>query len=586
MLTFLAALAAAPLAPTDSDPTPVAAAADLLVSPAWLASRLKDPGVVVLHVARTKAEYDKGHIPGARFLPAQSLWTTAAPGVELPPVAHLDSVFESVGVSNRSRVILYGEAWSTPRAFLSLDYLGVGDQAALLDGGLAGWQAAGNALSTDAPAIARGKLDPKPRTDLVVDATWVAAHLNDGRVAFIDGRSPEEYAGTTDVERMPRYGHLPNARNLPWTATYSNGPAALDGIQSAFVDRNRLAALFTEAGAGGGRQIVTYCTVGLRASHLYFVARLLGHRPRIYDGSMRDWTPRAELPLVESPNPPKAPAKPAGPQLGIFVQPDWLHEHWGEPSLVVIHADRNRAAYDSAHIEGAKFVALSQYVTERDGLPTELPTPATLDSLLESLGVSDDSRLVLYGETLPVARLFFTLDYLGLGDRVVVLDGGLAAWRAGGHPVTTEATAARTGRLTVAPRSDLVVDANWVRQAVSQTDHVVLDARSAGEYTGTAPAEGLPRVGHVPGARHLDWTTLFSEGRLKNREALLGLFAAAGATPGKTVATYCRVGTRASALYLVARALGFPTRMYDGSMADWSKRADLPIVTGAEPGQP
>ncbi len=581
-LMVLTATSPKPVGPVPTGST----AADLLVSPAWLATRTRDPGVVVLHVARNRADYDKGHIPGARFLPAQSLWTTAPPGVELPSVAHLDSVFESVGVGNRSRVILYGEAWSTPRAFLSLDYLGVGDQAALLDGGLAAWQAAGHPVSTEAPTVARGRLDPKPRTDLVVDADWVAAHLDDPKVAFIDGRSPEEYAGTTDAERMPRYGHLPNARNLPWTETYSNGPAALEGIQSTFVDRNRLTTLFADAGAGNGRQIVTYCTVGLRASHLYFMARLLGHRPRIYDGSMRDWTPRASLPLIESPTPPKSPPPAASEPAGFFVEPEWLAQHRSDPAVVLIHADRNRASYDSAHIAGARFVALSQYVTERDGLPTELPPTATLDSLLEGLGVSDNSRLVLYGETLPVARLFFTLDYLGLADRVVVLNGGLTAWREGGRPVTTDVPAVVPGRLTITPRPDLVVDAAWVGRALNRADHVVLDARNAEEYAGTAPADGLPRVGHVPGARHLDWTTLFTNGRVKKREALEGLFTAAGATPGRTVVTYCRVGTRASALYLVARSLGFAARMYDGSMADWSKRTELPIATGPEPGQP
>ena len=98
----------------------------LLVSAKWLAANQHDTRVVVLHIARDQADYDKGHISGARFIPAPKLWTSAGPGVELPSVAYLDSLFESVGISSTSRIILYGEAWTTPRAFLALDYLGLG----------------------------------------------------------------------------------------------------------------------------------------------------------------------------------------------------------------------------------------------------------------------------------------------------------------------------------------------------------------------------------------------------------------------------------------------------------------------------
>ncbi len=109
---------------------------NLLVSADWLASHRSDGNLVLLHVAREKTDYDKGHLPGARFLPARSLWVSTPPGVELPPVGQIDSLFEALGVSDDSRIILYGDAWSTPRAFLSLDYIGLGDRAALLDGGI------------------------------------------------------------------------------------------------------------------------------------------------------------------------------------------------------------------------------------------------------------------------------------------------------------------------------------------------------------------------------------------------------------------------------------------------------------------
>ncbi len=565
---------------------------NLLVSAGWLAANARSPRVVVLHIARDQADYNQGHIPGARFIQAPKLWTTTGPGVELPTVAYLDSLFESVGVSTNSRVILYGEAWTTPRAFLALDYLGLGDQAAILDGGLAAWKALGQPVSTEAVTSAAGTIDPKPRGDMVVDAAWIEQHLNDPKVALVDGRSPEEYAGSVDVERLPRYGHIPGAKNLPWDQTYSDGAGALNGLQSNLVDAKRLAALMTAAGVTDAKQIVTYCTVGLRASHLYFIARLLGHHPKIYDGSIRDWSPRNELPLIGPP--PKAATPPPSEGLAYFVDPDWLHNRFMDHGLVVLHVDRNRAAYDSSHIEGARFVALSSFVTERNGIATELPSTATLDSLLEGLGIGPQSKILLYGDILAVSRLFFTLDYLGLAERTVVLNGGLAAWKAGGHPVSalgarhsalgTGRSALGGGGLGSVGRDDIVVTADWVRQSAGKPNVVVVDARKAEEYAGTAAEEGVARAGHIPGARNLDWASLFENGRVKDKATLTKMLEGIGVTGGKTIVTYCRVGTRAAALYLVARALGLPTKMYDGSMVEWSSRTDLPVATGPAAG--
>lgn len=552
---------------------------ELLVSADWLAKRGADANLIVFHVAREKADYDAGHIPGARFLPARSLWVTTGPGVELPSVAQIDSLFESLGVTHQSRIVLYGDAWTTPRAFLALDYIGLGDQAALLDGGMTAWTAAGRSVSKDLPpAPALGSITPKPRPDIIADADWVKARLNDPSVTFLDARTPAEYAGSTEVERLPRYGHIPGAKNLPWTETFTVPNVAADsGRSTVLVDTKRLTALLSQAGAADGKQIVTYCTVGLRASHMYFIARLLGHRPKIYDGSMRDWAAKPDLPLV-GPAP-----KPAGQQERRYsASPDWLHSNFERS--IVLHVDRNRASYDSAHVEGARFVPMSAFVVEKNGLPTELPPAAYLDSLLESVGIGDDGkRIVLYGDVLASARLFMTLDYLGLAERTALLDGGLKAWAAGGHPVTREVPSVTVASLTVTPTPERIVDADWVKSRLADPAVAMMDARNANEYAGTSPEEGMPRVGHIPGAHNLDWTTLFQDGKLKPTDQLTQLLNQAGATTGKTVVAYCRVGTRASALYYVARVLGFDVKLYDGSMIDWSRRAELPVATGAAP---
>ena len=266
------------------------------------------------------------------------------------------------------------------------------------------------------------------------------------------------------------------------------------------------------------------------------------------------------------------------PPPGPLVSADWLKRHRADSGLVILHPDRTRAGFDAGHIPGARFVATAQYMARLGDLLTELPPVAQLDSLFESLGVGDRGRIVIYGEILPATRLFFTLDYLGLGDRVSILNGGLESWtRAGG--VTTAEAGPAPGRasLTVRPQPDRLADAAYVNARRANPAALLLDARTQQEFDGTVQEEGVTRPGHIPGAVRLDWTELVSEGRFRDKGELRQLFAAAGAGPGKEIITYCRVGSRASALYFAARLLEYSVRLYDGSMNVWAARPELPV---------
>lgn len=263
---------------------------------------------------------------------------------------------------------------------------------------------------------------------------------------------------------------------------------------------------------------------------------------------------------------------------GPLVSADWLKRHRTDSGLVILNAERARAVFDSAHIPGARFVATSQFTTRRGDLITELPPIARLDSLLESLGVGDRGRIVIYGETIPATRLFFTLDYLGLGERVSLLDGGLESWSRAGGATTVEATPrpAHTS-LTPRPNPELLADAAYVNARRNDPGVLLLDARNQQEFDGTVLEEGVTRAGHIPGAVHLDWTELMSAGRFREKGDLRQLLIAAGATQAREIITYCRVGSRASVLYFAARLLGYSVRLYDGSMNDWASHAELPV---------
>ena len=273
----------------------------------------------------------------------------------------------------------------------------------------------------------------------------------------------------------------------------------------------------------------------------------------------------------------------AGAQAAKFDSPivstQWLAEHLNDPNVVVLHLATIRRDYTTGHIPGARFVWFNDVAPSNPDLNTELPSVAHLDSLFESLGVSDNSRIVIYGQTITpiVARVFMTLDYLGAGDRAALLDGGFAAWKGEGRPVSTETPKVARGRFTPHVQSDAVVNADFVKANIDKPGIRILDARTPNFYTGEGG--GGPRPGHVQSAQNIPFTMLTdSTGKMKDRATISGLFAAAGVQPNDRVVTYCHVGQQASLLFLAAKYVGIKPSLYDGSFEDWSSRDDTPIV--------
>lgn len=269
----------------------------LLVTPAWLAAHTNDPGLVILHVG--DRGFRDAHIPGARPIDPMTL---TAGDHDLAPPERLRDRLEALGIGGDSRVVLYGDPWHTGLVFWTLEYAGLMDRVAVLDGGLAAWRAAGRPVATGAaPAATRGTFTPRPRPEMLATADWIRARLDSRRVVVIDARTAAEYAGTAR-EPLPRTGHIPGARHLDWSTTFTRPTAAADSsVSSPLVSAARLAELFEAAGVSPGTEVVLYCTVGLRASHLYLVARYLGYTARVYDGSWSEWSRRADLPIATGP---------------------------------------------------------------------------------------------------------------------------------------------------------------------------------------------------------------------------------------------------------------------------------------------
>ncbi len=272
--------------------------------------------------------------------------------------------------------------------------------------------------------------------------------------------------------------------------------------------------------------------------------------------------------------------RPAMAQDSLVVSAEWLAARLAAPDLVVVEVAPSAERYREGHIPGARFISLGAIVTERDGIPNELAEVPALTATLEQAGISSTSRIVVYGDPLSAARLFFTLDYLGLGDRTSILDGGLVAWKRHGGTVTPEMPVVRAGHLTVALRPEVLVTGEWVRQHLSDSTVALIDARPPAEWSGQVPGAGITRPGHIPGAASFFWRLSLTPPEpalLKDRAVLSKLLARTGAGPGRTVVTYCRTGVQASWLYFVARTLGYSPRLYDGSYLEWSRMAEYPV---------
>ena len=278
-------------------------------------------------------------------------------------------------------------------------------------------------------------------------------------------------------------------------------------------------------------------------------------------------------------------AQSAGKFDAPVVSTQWLADNLNDPSVVVLHLSNIRRDYTAGHIPGARFLWVNDIAPSTPDLNTELPPVAKLDSLLESLGVSDNSRIVVYGPTVSpmVARVFMTLDYLGAGDRTAVLDGGFNAWKSEGRAVSTEAPKVARGKFSPRVRAEAVVDADFVKANIDKPGIRILDARTPDFYNGTVSgpmAGGYARQGHIQSALNIAFTTLTdSTGKLKDRSTIAAMFTSAGVQPSDRVVTYCHVGQQASLLLLAARYAGLQTSLYDGSYEDWSPRsADYPVV--------
>ncbi|MGW6055931.1 sulfurtransferase [Streptomyces sp. NPDC055189] len=257
----------------------------------WQLSMAKAAGAAAFD---GRAEYEKGHIPGAVFVDLDAdLAGRAGSGGRhpLPDVEHFGAVMRAAGVSGDRDVVVYdgGQGWAAARAWWLLRWTGH-PSVRVLDGGLAAW---GGPLETgDERPAAEGSFAPVPNSKDLLDADAAAALARSG--LLLDARAAERYRG--DVEPIDRVGgHIPGAVSAPTTENVT-----ADGTFRPAAD---LADRFNSLGASGTSEVGVYCGSGVSGAHEVLALAVAGIPASLYVGSWSQWSSDESRPVAKGPDP-------------------------------------------------------------------------------------------------------------------------------------------------------------------------------------------------------------------------------------------------------------------------------------------
>lgn len=275
-----------------------------------------------------------------------------------------------------------------------------------------------------------------------------------------------------------------------------------------------------------------------------------------------------------------------------LITTNWLAEHLDHSILRLADTrwylgepERGREAYFESHIPGAVYLDLETDLSAAEG-PGRHPLPdwETFAARMGQLGLGDKSRVVAYDDRggAIASRLWWMLRAIG-HEHSYVLDGGLTAWTADGHPVSDHVTGYPEAELSVSLQPGLTVDRDQLRQRLGSV--LMLDARSGDRYRGEVePID--PVAGHIPTAVNADYEeNLGPDQRFQSVDELAARYRSLGVEESQPVAVYCGSGVTAchDVLAMEHAGVGRPL-LYPGSWSDWSAAA-FPVATGPEPGE-
>jgi thiosulfate/3-mercaptopyruvate sulfurtransferase len=262
---------------------------EVLVDTEWLANHLNDKDIRIVEVDVDTGAYDLGHIPGA----IAWAWTTQLCDTvqrDILPKEQLEALLSESGIDRDTKIVLYGDSnnWFAAWAFWQLKIYGHSD-VRLLNGGRKKWLSEGRELTDQVPSYKRTSYKAEePDLSLRAFLPQVLEAVKKGGTSLVDVRSPQEFTGEILAppglpETCQRGGHIPGARNVPW------GKACND--DGTFKSLEELKALYSSEGVDGQRPIISYCRIGERSSHTWFVLKYLLGLQNVtnYDGSWTEW---------------------------------------------------------------------------------------------------------------------------------------------------------------------------------------------------------------------------------------------------------------------------------------------------------
>ena len=274
-----------------------------------------------------------------------------------------------------------------------------------------------------------------------------------------------------------------------------------------------------------------------------------------------------------------------------LVTTEWLAGEMGASDLRIVDCTKHLggtgrdalAEYEAGHIPGAVFMDLADLTDTSNPVDNMLPPAEKFASRMQSLGLGDGSRIVLYDDSAvkTSARAWFMLKMFGAHD-VALLDGGIAKWKAEGRPLAQGKEQLRHRHFTAwQDDSNVRTKADVLANLHSKAEQVV-DARGAARWSGADP-DPRPGIasGHIPGSLNVPFTDLFNaDGTFKDKAGLKAAFESAGVDLGKPVTTSCGSGVTASVLLFALSLVGKDdTALYDGSWSEWGADPDTPKAT-------